>query len=137
MNSRELALELAALPSDLRDGLLADLPPAKRSELSNLIDEVQPLVEAPGGFAALMQTLENDAPSARPLADRALLGRVLHSETMPVKKQLLDVFAGGQGRLLTPHVRALVGDYLESQASHLPAPPQPSSRKSGWFRFWK
>jgi hypothetical protein len=136
MNAKELALELAALQAPLRAQLLAELPENKCIELQQLIEELQPLLEAPGGFAALMAELEDERP-APPLADEAILGRLLGGETMPVRKQLIDVFAGGHDHLLTGHVRQLVADYLQAQADHLPAPPPPAARKVGWRRFWK
>jgi hypothetical protein len=136
MNAKELALELAALEPSLRKKLLADLPANKRIELQQLIEELQPMLDAPGGFAALMAELDEPRPP-QPLSDTATLSRLLSTETMPVKKQLLDVFAGGHSHLLTTHVRQLVADYLRSQAAHLPAPPPAAVRKDGWLRFWK
>lgn len=137
MNARELALELATLERDQREQLLAELPLAKRDELRRLIDELRPLLGGTNAFAAIMGDLRTQADrSARLLADPATLAQLLRGETVAIKKQLHEVFVNGTQGLLTDHVRRLVADHLEAQAQHLPAPPAPARRTSGWRRFW-
>jgi hypothetical protein len=136
MNARELAAELAMLEKDQREQLLAELPPPQRDQLRRLIAELQPLLEAPSAFAGIMAELnDNTTRAQRLLGDATILAQLLRAETVAVKKQLVDVFAGGQANLIAAHVKTLVADYLEARLDELPPPPP--QKKPGWQRFWK
>lgn len=138
MSARKLAVELAALEKSQRTQLLAELPAAKRAEMTRLVDELRSLVATPSDFEVLMAELETQSVrNSGAFQDERRLAQLLRSESIAVKKQILDVFVGGQKNLVAAHVRTLVAGYLEEQASRQPyLPPTPARRKTRW-RFWR
>jgi hypothetical protein len=135
MNARELAIELATLEKNQREQLLNELPPPQRDRLRQLIAELQPLLDAPSAFAGIMTELNNKTTRAqRLLRDETVLSQLLRAETVVVKKQLVDVFAGGESNLVSAHVQTIVADYLEARLDDLPEPPL--RKKTGWKSFW-
>jgi len=139
MNIRELALALAQLQPARRRQLLAELPEERRALLEPLIEQARAL-GARAGAGTFEQVLERmqieSAPQADALSDAAVLSHLLQHESPALRRQVVDVFSGGERGLMTERVRALVGDWLRSRLALSPfeAPPAP---KTSWWRRWR
>lgn len=143
MSARKLAVDLAALEPAQRHQLLAELPAHKRDELTRLIEELQPMLAEPSLFAAIMAEM-NTSPARGTeflhefLQSETHLTQLLRGETIAVKKQLVDIFIGGQQQLVTNRVKSALIAYLSEQAKNLPyVAPAVARKKTGWARFWK
>ena len=143
MSARKLAVELAALAPAQRRQLLAEIPAHKREQLNRLIEELQPMLAQPSAFEAIITELAGSlqrggAFAQEFLRSEAQLLQLLRGETIAVKKQMIDIFIGGQQHLISGHVKAVLLTHLEQQAANLPQAPVLAARKKiGWARFWK
>lgn len=136
INTKQLALRLATLDHASRNMLLAELPILKRNELQDLIHELEPLQAYFPTFELAMAEFEMDAlPKPRSFGENRLQ-QLLSGESFAIKQQLIDVLARNRKGLVTPHVQAVVADYLQKRSSVLPDHMAATKPVKPWWKVW-
>lgn len=138
MIARRLAADLSLLSAAERDQLLDELPPERRAELRELLQQIAGLEDAPAvEFESHMAKAEaaTQAPSFPALND-GQLRLLLASENPSVQTRISALVRNGRLSELAPAVKGVVDEYLARRLSgnRMEGPSEPEPRQSWWRR---
>ena len=136
---RELAFELTQLPSKQCEGLLAELPPERRSVIESLMAEVDAqLARSTNAGQSFEQHLEAQAraPAALLQLNESQMRLLLGMEHPTVQQHVAASFRRSQLNDLGPAVASVVAEYLERRLERSEiAGPEPRRPRRFWHKL--
>lgn len=136
---RELAFELTQLPSEQREGLLAELPPERRTVIVSLMAEIGvQLARSTNASRSFEQHLEAQAhaPAALLQLTETQMRLLLGAEHPTVQQHVAAGVRRSQLNDLGPAVASAIAEYLERrlEASES-AGPEPRRPRRFWHKL--